>query len=105
MKTHRKNIRKSLLMRYLRGNSELNYFVNLGNIKSNMKQFIINVPDNKQSFFEELMHNLDFTVTNQNVLSEPFPEWHKQIVNERIASAKEEDYIPWEEAKKQIRRK
>ena len=28
------------------------------------------------------------------------PQWHKDIVLERIKTAKPEDYIPWSEAKK-----
>ncbi len=73
-----------------------------------MKQFIINVPDEKRSFFEELMKNLDFSVSENtpvNFVNEPIPEWHKEIVLERMNNAKETDYIPWEEAKQQIRRK
>lgn len=70
-----------------------------------MKQFVINVPDDKQAFFEKLMQNLDFAVTNTSVVNEPVPEWHKEIVLNRMASSSEDDYIPWEEAKLNIRRK
>lgn len=68
-----------------------------------MKQFVINVPDDKQSFFEELMRNLDFSIEGRGLASEPIPEWHKEEVRKRIENVKEEDYLPWEEVKKQIR--
>lgn len=68
-----------------------------------MKQFIINVPDDKQSFFEELMNNLDFSIEGNDMVNEPIPEWHKEEVRKRIENVKEEDYLPWEEVKKQIR--
>jgi len=70
-----------------------------------MKQFVINVPDDKRSFFEELMHNLDFAITETSMVSEPILEWHKEIVLDRIANSTEEDYIPWDEAKLKIQRK
>ena len=69
-----------------------------------MKQFVINVPEEKQSFFRELMQNLDFTLSETNVVNEPIPEWHKEVVSERIENASEDDYISWDEAKKMIRR-
>ncbi|MES2485974.1 MAG: hypothetical protein V4581_08540 [Bacteroidota bacterium] len=70
-----------------------------------MKQFVINVPDDKRSFFEELMHSLDFAITETSMVSEPILEWHKEIVLDRIANSTEEDYIPWDEAKLKIQRK
>ncbi len=33
------------------------------------------------------------------------PEWHKEEVRRRMQNFKEEDYIPWEIARRQIRRK
>lgn len=69
-----------------------------------MKQFIINVPDDKGSFFEELMRSLDFVISENKIVSEPVPEWHKDIVRNRINSASEDDYIPWYEAKQMIKR-
>ncbi len=33
------------------------------------------------------------------------PEWHKELVRERIASAKPQDYISWDEVQKQINMK
>jgi serine protease inhibitor len=68
-----------------------------------MKQFVINVPDDKQSFFEELMRNLDFSIEGRGMVNEPIPEWHKEEVRKRIENLKEEDYLPWDEVKRQIR--
>jgi hypothetical protein len=33
------------------------------------------------------------------------PEWHKEEVRRRMQNTKEEDHIPWEIAKEQIRNK
>jgi len=70
-----------------------------------MKQFIINVPDDKQSFFEELMRNLDFSIESGGMLNEPVPEWHKEIVLDRMENFSEEEHIPLDMAMKQIKRK
>jgi len=37
--------------------------------------------------------------------STDIPEWHKEIVLNRIAETKTEEYIPWEKAKKQLTHK
>ncbi|SFQ27830.1 hypothetical protein SAMN05444144_102331 [Flavobacterium akiainvivens] len=37
-------------------------------------------------------------------MEENIPEWHKDIVLNRMANAKEEDYVDWNEAKLRIRR-
>jgi len=63
----------------------------------------INVPDNK---FDKLMEFLSKNFGNITVnQTEDFdvPEWHKEIVLKRIKNAKEEDFIPWEEARKKLR--
>jgi hypothetical protein len=37
------------------------------------------------------------------MVNEPIPEWHKEEVRKRIENLKEEDYLPWDEVKRQIR--
>ena len=48
----------------------------------------------------ELVKQLGFEVTKDEVV---IPEEHKAIVRERIKNAKPEDYIPWEEARTQLK--
>ena len=40
----------------------------------------------------------------KNIQEEYFevPQWQKDIVRERIENSTDEDYIPWDEAKKQL---
>lgn len=63
-----------------------------------MKQVILQIPDNKYPFFLELIKNLGFKVTEEPEI----PEEHKDIVRERVKTAKPEDMIPWEDARKQF---
>jgi hypothetical protein len=64
-----------------------------------MKQVTLSVPDEKYSFFIELMHSIDFVSIED---FPPIPEEHKAIVMERIKDSKPEELIPWEEARKQL---
>lgn len=63
----------------------------------------INVSDSKYQQLVEYLtkHFGKVTVTEEEDII--VPEWHKEIVRERIKNAKPEDYIPWEEARKQLR--
>jgi superfamily II helicase len=54
----------------------------------------INISDSKFEQFIELMQQLGF-VTNENDFH--IPEEHKELVRNRIKTAKKEDYISWEE--------
>ena len=36
--------------------------------------------------------------------SDEIPQWQQDLVLERIANAKPEDFIPWEEARKRLRK-
>lgn len=47
----------------------------------------------------ELVSNLGFEKTEENDISEE----HKGIVRERIENSKQEELIPWQEARKQLR--
>lgn len=69
-----------------------------------MKQvnLTINVSDNK---FNQLIEFLskNFGAVSIDDANFEVPEWHKEIVRERIKTAKKEDFIPWEEARKQLK--
>lgn len=65
-----------------------------------MKEVTLKIPDTKLNFFMELVQQLGFEV---NVNDLHIPEEHKEFVRDRIITAKKEDYIPWDEARKQLR--
>lgn len=64
-----------------------------------MAEITLKIPDAKLNFFLELVKQLGFeaSVKDFNI-----PEEHKELVRNRIQTAKKEDYIPWEEARKQL---
>ncbi len=63
----------------------------------------LNIEDSKAAFLMELLRSLDYvTIDSEN---QEVPEWHKQIVLDRIKSSKPEDYVPWNEAKKNLKMK
>ena len=64
-----------------------------------MPRVVINVPDEKLAEFNQVMQQMGFQPQEENFT---VPEWHKDIVRERIRTAKEEDYIPWEEVKRKL---
>jgi len=63
-----------------------------------MKELTLKIPENKLSFFLELVKQLGIEVSD----SSEIPEEHKAIVRERINTANPKDMIPWEEARKQF---
>lgn len=70
-----------------------------------MKQIVLSVPDNKFNFFMELVQNFKFvkiekTIENSNEFE--VPEWHKEIIRERIKSSKPEDMLSWEDVEKKL---
>lgn len=65
-----------------------------------MKEITLYVPDEKVAFVKEFAKQLD--IAAHEVPDFDIPEEHKQIVLERIRTAKAEDYISWEEAKKKL---
>lgn len=64
-----------------------------------MARIIVNVPDEKLTEFNTVMNAMGFRSTEEDFV---VPEWHKEIVRERIRTTPEEDYIPWEEVKRQL---
>ena len=65
-----------------------------------MTEITLKIPDSKVLFFKELVQNLGFDFT---IRVDAIPEEHKTIVRDRIKTAKKEDYISWEEARKQLK--
>ena len=63
-----------------------------------MKQVTINVPDNHYSFFLELLKNISF-IEKFNEEEIVVSEQEKDIIRQRIKSAKPEDFKKWDDIK------
>lgn len=72
-----------------------------------MKQFTIQVHENKADLFVELMESISFVklVKEENVLD--IPEEHKSVVRERIHQYgdKTDKYLDWSEIEKKLNNK
>ena len=65
-----------------------------------MKEITLKIPEKKISFFLELVKQLGIEVSqNEQVI----PEEHKTVVRDRIKNADPESYIPWDDARKQLK--
>ncbi len=64
-----------------------------------MKEITLRVPNQKVDFVLELIEQLGLEVASEKM---EIPEEHKAIVRERIRTAKPEDMVPWEEARKRF---
>ncbi|WP_264536902.1 hypothetical protein [Flavobacterium sp. N1736] len=65
-----------------------------------MTQITLNIPDNELSFFMQLIEKFNYeTVINEFSVTEEM----KNLLNERRSTSKVEDFLPWNEAKKQFR--
>ena len=64
-----------------------------------MKRIIVNVPDQKFDEFLKLMTDNGYKTQEEDF---DIPEWHKEIVRERIRTTREEDFIPWEQVRKDL---
>jgi hypothetical protein len=65
-----------------------------------MTQITLNIPDNELSFFMKLIEKFNYkTVINQFSITEEM----KNLLDERRATSKTDDFIPWNDAKKQLR--
>jgi hypothetical protein len=65
-----------------------------------MTQITLNIPDSELSFFMKLIEKFNYeTVINEFSLTEEM----KNVFNERRSTSKTDDFIPWNEAKKQLR--
>lgn len=65
-----------------------------------MTEITLKIPDTKLKFFMELIQQLGFEA---NINDLHIPDEHKEFVRNRINTANKEDYIPWEEARKQFK--
>ena len=65
-----------------------------------MTQIILNIPDNELSFFMKLIEKFNYeTIINEFSLTEEM----KNLLYERRSTSKTDDFIPWNDAKKQLR--
>lgn len=65
-----------------------------------MTQITLNIPDNELSFFMQLIEKFNYeTVINEFSVTEEM----KNLLDERRATSKADDFLPWNEAKKQLR--
>ena len=67
-----------------------------------MTKITLNIPDDELTFFMKLIEKFNYEPIINNI---PVSQEMKSVLDERRKTAKKEDYIPWEEAKKQIRLK
>ncbi|MWB96667.1 hypothetical protein GON26_20075 [Flavobacterium sp. GA093] len=65
-----------------------------------MTQITLNIPDDELSFFMQLIEKFNYeTVINEFSVTEEM----KSLLDDRRATSKSEDFLPWNEAKKQLR--
>lgn len=64
-----------------------------------MTQITLNIPDNELSFFMKLIEkfNYETSINDFSVTQEM-----KDLLDERRKTSKNDEFIPWEEVKKQI---
>ena len=67
-----------------------------------MKKLILHIPDNKYSFFMELLKNFDFISVEEKETE--IPEYQKEEVRRRTKKSEEDPsrLMNWENAKKTI---
>jgi hypothetical protein len=64
-----------------------------------MTQITLNIPDNELSFFMQLIEKFNYeTVINEFSVTEEM----KNLLDERRSTSKVDDFVPWDEAKKQL---
>ncbi len=65
-----------------------------------MTQIILNIPDNELSSFMKLIEKFNYeTVINEFSVTEEM----KNLLDERRSTSKTDDFISWNDAKKQLR--
>ncbi|HWS60123.1 MAG TPA: hypothetical protein VN182_04260 [Flavobacterium sp.] len=65
-----------------------------------MTQITLNIPDSELSFFMKLIEKFNYeTVINEFSVTEEM----KNLLDERRSTSRPDDFIPWNEAKKQLR--
>ena len=69
-----------------------------------MKHITISIPDNfYKTVVDFFRHIPEAKIESEEAVI--IPDWHKEETLKRINTAKEEDFIPWKKAKKQLRHK
>ena len=66
-----------------------------------MKQYTIAIPDDKDAFFQEFMKMAGIYVIEGN--DTDVPQWHIDLVRDRIKNTTEENMLNWDEVKNKIR--
>jgi len=63
-----------------------------------MKQIVVNIPDNKYSFFVKLLKSLDFVnkIKEDDIV---IPDPEKKLMRKRIRDAKPHNFKNWEDIK------
>lgn len=70
-----------------------------------MKQFTIQIPDNKVDQFIELIKNITFVKSIEEDKIADIPEEHKSVVRERILKYgdKTHSYLKWDEIEEKLK--
>jgi hypothetical protein len=66
-----------------------------------MKQYTIAIPDDKEAFFQEFMRMVGIYVIEAG--DTDVPQWHIDLVRERVATASNENMLNWDEVKNKLR--
>ncbi|MEZ0128378.1 hypothetical protein AB9T88_00590 [Flavobacterium sp. LBUM151] len=69
-----------------------------------MRQLTVTIPDDFYDTFISFLKRIPNVSIDENTENE-IPIWQQEMVLERIKNAKPEDYISWEEAKKEMEKK
>ena len=64
-----------------------------------MTRVTLNIPDNEFNFFMKLIEKFNYATEIKDF---EFSQEMKDILDERRLSSMEEEFIPWEDVKKQI---
>ena len=69
-----------------------------------MRQLTVTIPDNfYESFLSLFKDNPEVSIEEKTVFE--VPKWQQEIVLERMKNAKPEDYLDWEDVKKDLDKK
>ena len=69
-----------------------------------MRQLTVTIPDNFYESFLLLFKDNPEVSIEEKTVSE-VPQWQQDIVLERMKNAKPEDYLDWEDVKKELDKK
>jgi hypothetical protein len=69
-----------------------------------MRQLTVTIPDDFYETFISFFKHVPDVSIDENTANE-IPLWQQEMVLDRIKNAKPEDYISWEESKKEMDKK